>query len=105
MLTTCTHAAGKGEGSTEPLLGGGWVGGALNLLLRTLLNATLTINSLIVKYAAGSSVATLRCGALCVVTGADDWWEQVEVGGACWPDDGITMKTNACDISALYAIG
>ncbi len=78
------HSPGRQEGSSEPLLGGGWMGGALSLLLRTLLNVTLTVNNLVISYAAAGSVAALRCESLCVQTAAEDWWEQVEVGApAC----------------------
>ncbi|BDA43314.1 probable vacuolar protein sorting-associated protein 13B [Coccomyxa sp. Obi] len=59
------------EGGNEPFLGGGWMGSLANLLMRTLLNVTVKVNNIVVKYAMPTVMATLTCDSLQVKTGDD----------------------------------
>ncbi|CAL8468704.1 g8244 [Coccomyxa elongata] len=59
------------EGSNEPFLGGGWMGSLANMLMRTLLNVTVKVNNLVMKYATPTVMATLTCDSLQVKTEDD----------------------------------
>jgi hypothetical protein len=68
--------------SDEPFLGGGWMGSLANLLMRTLLNVTIKVNNIVVKYKTPTTVATLTCESLHVTTADDLRLENSKVGQA-----------------------
>lgn len=47
------------------------MGSLANLLMRTLLNVTVRVNNIVVKYATPTVLATLTCNSLQVKTGDD----------------------------------
>ena len=47
------------------------MGSLANLLVRTLLNVTVKVNNIVVKYAVPTVMATLTCDSLQVKTGDD----------------------------------
>ncbi|KAK9830052.1 hypothetical protein WJX72_009438 [[Myrmecia] bisecta] len=69
-----TAAAADGA-DTSDLLGstGGWMGSFTSMLLRTLFNISVTVNNVVVKYLAPTSVATLTCQSIHAYTAADNW--------------------------------
>ena len=55
------------------------MGSLTNLLLRTLFNVSISVNNLVVKYLAPTSVATLTCQSIVMRTAADGWQAGLEV--------------------------
>ena len=63
----------------EPLLSGGWMGSLTNLLLRTLLDVSVSISNAVVKLHARQTAATLMSKHIHIITAAGDWLSEVEV--------------------------
>ena len=55
------------------------MGSLTSMLMHTLFNVTVTINNLIVKLAAGGTMATLTCKSIMACTPDDGWQEELEV--------------------------
>ena len=55
------------------------MGSLTSMLMHTLFNVTVTINNLIVKLAAGNTMATLTCKSIMACTPDDGWQEELEV--------------------------
>eukprot|EP00891_Asterochloris_glomerata_P001395 jgi/Astpho2/1395/Aster-x0059 len=54
------------------------MGSLTSMLMHTLFNVTVTINNLIVKLAAGGTMATLTCKSIMACTSEDGWQEELE---------------------------
>lgn len=70
--------AGRSE-QVEPLLSGGWMGSLTNLLLRTLLDVSVSISNAVVKLQACQTAATLMSRRIHIITAAGDWLSDLEV--------------------------
>ena len=55
------------------------MGSLTSMLMHMLFNVTVTINNLIVKLAAGGTMATLTCKSIMACTSEDGWQEELEV--------------------------
>ena len=55
------------------------MGSLANLLVRTLLNVTVKVNNIVVKYAMPTVMATLTCDSLQVKTGDDSQLGELQV--------------------------
>lgn len=58
------------------------MGSLANLLMRTLLNVTIKVNNIVVKYKTPTTVATLTCESLHVTTADDLHLKNSKVGQA-----------------------
>ena len=70
--------AGRSE-AAEPLLGGGWMGTLTNLLLRTLLDVSVTVSNTVIKLCMPHASANLTCQHMQLSTGAGDWKADLQV--------------------------
>jgi len=70
--------------SNESFLGGGWMGPLANLLMRTLLNVTIKVNNIVVKYVAPTTVATLTCKSVRVRTAENLQLDDGQVSRTMW---------------------
>ncbi len=59
------------------------MGSLANMLMRTLLNVTIKVNNIVVKYKTPATLATLTCKYLHVKTADDLRLENLEVGHHC----------------------
>ena len=71
-------SAGHPE-QAEPLLSGGWMGSLTNLLLRTLLDVSVSVSNAVVKLHAHQTAATLMSKRVHIITAAGDWLSDLEV--------------------------
>ena len=55
------------------------MGSLTSMLMHTLFNVNVTINNLIVKLAAGGTMATLTCKSIMACTPDDGWQRELEV--------------------------
>ena len=55
------------------------MGSLTSMLMHTLFNVNVTINNVIVKLAAGGTMATLTCKSIMACTPDDGWQEELEV--------------------------
>lgn len=70
--------AGYSEAS-EPLLGGGWMGSLTNLLLKTLLDVSVTVSNTVVKLRTPHAAANLTSQYIQMSTAAGDWKADLQV--------------------------
>ena len=75
--------------------GGGWLGSITSLLLRALLNVSLRVNNLVVKYLAPTSVASLTCQSIHLHTATDNWQAALSVSSFPLP---ITLSRSYYNI-------
>ena len=70
--------AGYSEAS-EPLLSGGWMGSLTHLLLRTLLDVSVSVANTVVKLHAPHATASLACRHISLSTDGGDWRLDLQV--------------------------
>ena len=75
--TGCACAGGSEQ--VEPLLSGGWLGSLTNLLLRTLLDVSVSVSNAVVKLQAHQTAATLMSKRIHIITAAGDWLSDLGV--------------------------
>ena len=77
----------------EPLLSGSWMGSLTNLLLRTLLDVSVSISNAVVKLHARQTAAILMSKRIHIISAAGDWLSDLEVSPP-------TIVSAYCHVSA-----
>ena len=75
---TLPAIVGQSE-AAEPLLGGGWMGTLTNLLLRTLLDVSVTVSDTVIRLCTPDTSATLTSQHMQLSTAAGDWKAGLQV--------------------------
>ena len=78
QLLSSPAVTGHSE-AAEPLLGGGWMGTLTNLLLRTLLDVSVTVSNTVVKLCTPHESAILTSQHMQLSTAAGDWKAGLQV--------------------------